>query len=139
MAIAIRYYSKSGNTKKVADAISKAIGVPAETVDTPILEPVEILFLGSAVYGAGVDAKVKNFITSIDRNKIKKIVNFSTAALLPSTYSQISKLLGARGIPLDDREFHCRGKFTFMHGGRPDEEDLEQAQIFAQAIVNNLT
>jgi len=137
MEIAIRYYSKSGNTKKVADAISKVIGVPAETVDTPLSGQVDLLFLGSAVYGAGVDTKVKDFITSLDAGKVKKVVNFSTAALLPSTYSQISKLLGAKGISLDEREFHCRGKFTVMHGGRPNEKDLENAREFAQSVIKN--
>ena len=46
MKAAIRYYSKGGNTEKVALAISKATGLPAETIDVPLLEDVDILFLG---------------------------------------------------------------------------------------------
>lgn len=135
MTVAIRYYSKSGNTEKVAQAISKAIGVPAQTVNRPITEPVDILFLGSAVYAAGVDGSVKSFIDSLDKSKVGRVVNFSTAALLPSTYSQVSKLLKAKNIPLDKKEFHCRGKFAKVHKDRPNQDDLEQAQKFALDIM----
>lgn len=137
MKIAIRYYSKTGNTKKLADAIAQAVGVPALDVDTPLEEPVDVLFLGSAVYAAGVDQKVKDFIAGLDPAKMKNVVNFSTAALLPSTYGQISKLLAAKGIPLDEREFHCRGRFQFVHKNRPNEEDIAQVKQFAKKIIGS--
>lgn len=44
MKIAIRYYTKGGNTKKLADAISQATGVAAESVEQPLAEDVDILF-----------------------------------------------------------------------------------------------
>ena len=58
MKIAIRYYTKTGNTKKLAEAISDAINVESMTIDTPLSEDVDILFLGSAVYAAGIDKKI---------------------------------------------------------------------------------
>lgn len=123
--------------KKLADAIAGTLNVPAETTDIPVSEPVDVLFLCSAVYAAGVDNKVKDFISSLDASKVKNVVNISTAALLPSTYSQVAKLLEARNIPLDTREFHCRGKFMLMHSGRPNQHDLEDVQAFAKSIVDN--
>lgn len=135
MTAAIRYHSRSGNTKKLADAISEAIGIPAETVDIPFGEPVDTLFLCSAVYGAGVDDKVKAFISSLGADKVKKVVNISTAAILSSTYSQVAKLLATKNIHLDEREFHCRGKFTVMHSGRPNQKDIEDVQTFAKSVV----
>ena len=137
MTIAIRYYTKTGNTKKLADVISKVAGVPAEDIEVPIETPVDILFLGSSVYAAGVDAKVKDFIASLDKEKVRKVVNFSTAAILPSTFSQVEKLLSGKGIPIDEREYHCRGKFKFVHSGHPDQEDLRKAEDFAQMIIGN--
>lgn len=135
MNIAVRYISRSGNTKKVADAIAEAVGVPARDCSVPLEGPVDVLFLGSAVYAAGVDDKIKEFISALDSSAVKNVVNFSTAALLPSTYSQVAKLLEAKGIAFDTREFHCRGKFAVMHGKHPDAEDLSRAQAFANAIV----
>lgn len=136
MNVAIRYYSRTGNTGKLAQGIAQAAGVPAETVETPLEGEVDVLFLGSAVYAAGVDEKVKAFIQGLDPAKVKKVVNFSTAALLPSTYGQIGKLLAEKDIPLDSREFHCRGKFSFMHKGRPNAEDIAAVQQFTKQILS---
>ena len=39
------------------------------------------------------------------------------------------------GVPMDAREFHCRGEFRSLHKGRPNEEDLNAAAAFAKEIV----
>ena len=135
MKIAIRYYTKTGNTKKLAEAIGSAINVEAKTVDEPLTEDVDILFLGSAVYAAGIDERVKEFIENINVN-IGKVVNFSSAALIKSTYNQVKKQVEQKGLKMSDDEFHCRGAFKFVHRGHPDETDLKNAQEFAKRIVN---
>ena len=135
MKIAIRYYTKTGNTKKLAEAIGSAINVEAKTVDEPLTEDVDILFLGSAVYAAGIDERVKEFIENIDVN-VGKVVNFSSAALIESTYSQVKKQVEQKGLKMSEDEFHCRGAFKFVHRGHPDETDLKNAQEFAKRTVN---
>ena len=137
MIAAVRYYTKTGNTKKLADAIGECLGVQAKSVDDILEENVDILFLGSSVYAAGVDIKIKKFIASLDCSKVKRVVNFSTAALLKSTYSQISKLLAKKNIPLDEREFHCRGSFMLMHMGKPDTNDIQSVKEFAKSICKS--
>ncbi|MDF2589418.1 MAG: flavodoxin protein [Anaerocolumna sp.] len=134
MKIEVRYYSKTGNTKKLAEAIAKEVGVKAKTVNEPITEETDILFIGSAVYAAGVDNEVKNFISTLD-GKVKQVIAFSTAALLPSTYAQIKKLISARGIKISEKEFHCRGEFKFMHVGRPNIDDINKAKEFARSCI----
>ena len=126
MKAAIRYYTRGGNTEKLALAISKATGLPAETIDVPLLEDVDILFLGSSVYGFDVDVQVKQFISNIDV-KVGKVVNFSTACLVKSTYKQVGKLLAEKNIPLAKEEYYCRGSFGPMHKGRPNQQDLQAA------------
>ena len=135
MKIAIRYYTKTGNTKKMAEALSEAVGVEALTVDNPLTEDVDILFLGSAVYAAGVDAKVKEFIENINVN-VGKIVNFSSAALIESTYKQVKKIAENNNITMAEEEFHCRGSFKLVHRGRPNNEDLRNLQEFGKKIVS---
>jgi flavodoxin len=137
MKLAVRYYTKSGNTKKLADAIAGVIGVKAKTLDVNIEHDTDILFLGSSVYGAGVDQKVKDFITNINPN-IKKVVCFSTATILKSSYSQVIKLLSERNIKVDEREFHCRGSFTIMHKGRPNIKDIADAEKFTREILKDI-
>lgn len=131
MKVAVRYYTKSGNTKKLADTIAAAVGVTAEDTSHKLTEDVDILFLGSSVYAAGVDEEVKSFINGIDV-KVGKVVNFSTAALLKSTSKQVGKLLAEKNIPFSEDEFYCRGSFGPMHKGRPNEADLKSAAEFAK-------
>jgi hypothetical protein len=110
------------------------VGVPARDVSTPLNEPVDLLFLGSSVYAAGVDAEIKRFLAELHA-PVGKVVNFSTAALLPSTYKQVKKLAESRGLSMAEEEFHCRGSFKGMHKGRPDAKDLAAASAFAKAVV----
>lgn len=135
MKVAIRYYTKTGNTKKLAEAIGSAINVEAKTVDEPLTEDVDILFLGSAVYAAGIDSAIKDFIANINVN-VGEVVNFSSAALLESTYGQVKKHVEAKGIKMSEDEFHCRGAFKLVRRGRPNEKDLKDAQEFAKRIIN---
>ena len=134
MSIAIRYYSKTGNTKKLADAIAEVTGAEACTVESPLTEKVDILFLGSAVYAAGIDDAVKSFVRD-NKDKIGMIVNISTAALIPSTYKQVKKLAEENGIKICDDEFHCRGAFGAVHGGRPNASDLDAVKAFAKKFI----
>lgn len=134
MKIAIRYYTKTGNTKKLAEAIGSAINVEAKTIDEPLTEDVDLLFLGSAVYAAGIDKRVKEFIESINVN-VGEVVNFSSAALIESTYKQVKKQVEAKGLKMSENEFHCRGAFKFVHIGHPDETDLKNAQEFAKKVI----
>ena len=135
MKIEVRYYTRSGNTKKLAEAIAEAVGVEARTVDEPLQEDVDILFLGSSVYAYGVDDSIKKFISNIDV-RIGKVVNFSTAALIKSTYKQVGKLLAKKGIVQAEEEFYCKGSFGAMHKGKPDEKDCKAAAVFAKKIIS---
>ena len=136
MKIAIRYYTRTGNTETLAKTLEKVLGVKAETTDIKLEEDVDILFLGSSVYAAGVDDNVKQFIKNIDV-KVGIVVNFSTAALLKSTKKQITKLLKLKHIPVSNNEFYCRGSFGLLHKGRPNQTDLDNITIWAKNIIAN--
>ena len=135
MKIAVRYFTRGGTTKKLADAIAKAVGVKAETTAVPLAEDVDILFLGSSVYANGVDDAVKEFVRGIDV-KVGKAVNFSTAAMVKSTYKKVARLMEEKRIPFAEEEFSCRGSFAFAHKGRPNAEDCQAAAKFAKQIVS---
>lgn len=121
--------------EKMALAVSDATGAKAETMDMPITEDTDILFLGSAVYMTGIDDKVKEFIRSLD-TKTKNVVCFSSAAILPSSYAQVRELLSKQNIPVDEREFHCKGQFTLLHRGRPNDKDLNDLRLFVERIMD---
>ena len=135
MKIAVRYYTKTGNTKRLAEAVAEAAGVEALPVSTPVEEPVDILFLGNSWYAFSIDPEVRDFIRSLDKDKVGKIVNFGSAAMLNSTWKKVKAEADKAGIAMDGREFHCKGEFKGIHKGRPNEEDLAAAAAFARTII----
>ena len=135
MKVAVRYYTKTGNTKKLAEAIAEAVGAEAFSLNTPIEEPVDILFLGNSYYAFSIDPEVRNFVRSLDSGKVARIVNFGSAAMLNSTWKKVKAEADKIGVPMDEREFHCKGEFKGMHKGRPNEEDLKAAADFAKRIM----
>ena len=138
MKIAVRYYTKTGNTKKLAEAVAEAVGVEALPISEPVREPVDVLFLGNSYYAFNIDPEVRSFIQSLDRNTVGRIVNFGSAAMLNSTYKKIKAEADKVGVPMDAREFHCRGEFKGLHKGRPNAQDMQAAAGFAAAVLNGL-
>lgn len=134
MKIAVRYYTRSGNTEKLANAIAEAVGVQAVSVATPLSEKVDVLFLGCSYYAFDVDEAVKSFILK-NKENIGKIVCFGTSAMMKSTHKPMKKVADAAGVLLSAEEFHCRGAFGPMHKGRPDANDLQKAAAFAKKAV----
>ena len=135
MKAAVRYYTKTGNTKRLAEAVAKAVGVQALPISTPVTEQVDILFLGNSYYAFSIDPEVRAFVQGLDKSKVGRIVNFGSAAMLNSTYKKVKAEADKVGIPMDEREFHCKGEFKGIHKGRPNEEDLKAAAEFAKKIV----
>ena len=135
MKIAVRYYTKTGNTKRLAEAIGKAVGVEALPISSPITEPVDILFLGNSYYAFTIDPEVRTFVRNLDPKKVGSIVNFGSAAMMNSTWKKVKAVADKVGISMDEREFHCKGEFKGLHKGKPDESDLDAAAAFAKKIV----
>lgn len=131
MNIAVRFYTRSGNTEKLANAIAEAVGVQAASVATALSEKVDVLFLGCSYYAFDVDEAVKSFIFE-NKDNIGKIVCFGTSAMMKSTHKPMKKVADEAGVLLSAEEFHCRGAFGPMHKGRPDANDLKKAAAFAK-------
>ena len=135
MKIAVRYYTKTGNTKRLAEAVAAAAGVEALPISAPVEENTDILFLGNSYYAFNIDPEVRNFIRSLDKSKVGKIVNFGSAAMMNSTWKKVKAEADKAGIPMDEREFHCKGEFKGVHKGRPNETDLKAAADFARSVI----
>ncbi len=136
MKVAVRYYTKTGHTKGLAEAVAKAVGAEALPLSAAIEEPVDILFLGNSYYAFNIDSEVRDFIRKLDKDKVGKIVNFGSAAMLNSTYKKVKAEADKAGIPMDEREFHCKGEFKGIHKGRPNADDFAAAADFAKSIIS---
>ena len=135
MKIAVRYYTKTGNTKRLAEAVAQAVGAEALPISEPVAEKADILFLGNSYYAFTIDPEVRAFIRSLDKSKIGKIVNFGSAAMMNSTWKKVKVEADKAGIAMEPREFHCKGEFKGIHKGKPDAEDLAAAAAFAKSVV----
>lgn len=134
MKVSVRFYTRSGNTEKLAKAIAEAVGVTAANVSVPLEEKADILFLGCSYYAFDVDENVKKFIKE-NKDKIGKIVCFGTSAMMKSVYKPMKKVAKEYGVAIEREDFHCHGSFGPMHKGRPNEDDLNNAKKFAERIM----
>ena len=136
MKTAIRFFtrSKKGNTKKLADAVAKAIGAPAADVSVDLTEKVDRLFLINAMYAADIDGEVKEFLAR-NKDNIGEVVNMNTSASGASTLKAVRKETDKLGIKLSEKEFHCAASWIFINKGLPSDEDLGRAAEFAKEMV----
>ena len=135
MKFAVRYYTQTGNTKKLAEAVADALGVEALPITEPVEEAVDVLFLGNSYYAFSIAPQVKAFIQKLDKEKVGMIANFGSAAMMGSTFKKVAAEAKRVGIPMVNKEFHCRGEFKGLHKGRPNEQDLANAAAFARQFL----
>ena len=117
---AVRYCSRGGNTKALALAIAEALNVEAKSIEEKVDEEVDTLFLGGALYAYGIDKALTAYIEALDKNKIKKVVVFSTSWISKHAIALIKKGLKEKGIPYVDEFIYARGK--------PNQKELSNAK-----------
>ena len=135
MKVAVRYYTKTGNTKRLAEAVAEALGVEAFPITEPVSEPVDLLLLGNSYYAFSIDPEVRAFVRSLDKHTVGRIANFGTAAMMNSTWKKVKAEADKVGIPMVESEFHCKGEFKGAHKGRPNSDDLAAAAAWAKTLL----
>lgn len=130
MKVAVRYLSRSGNTKALAEAIAKGAGTIAVSADAPdaaLTEPAEVLFIGGALYAYGIDNRLKDYLGTLKQEQVGKAVIFSTSWLSKHAITIIRKALTEKGIEVVSEVCYVRGK--------PKEKALVAAQEFAKKFL----
>lgn len=133
MTTAIRYFTKFGHSAKMADVVSQVTGVKAETVATPISEPVDVLYLGSGVMLGKISSDMVRFIRTLTPDKVRRVICFGSCAIIKSPVPQMRSLIEAQGITVDERSFTCKGSMGPLHGGHPNAQDLEALREFVES------
>lgn len=117
MQKAVRYYSKLGNTRAIAEAIAEGAGIAAVSItDEPQLsERVDLLFLGGAPYANIMAPELKTYAENLEPSKVGKVILFTTSNWSRRTVLALKKLLRGKGIEVDDDYFyahmlHIRGR-----------------------------
>lgn len=121
MSIAIRYFSKTGNTKKVAYLIGQQLNLPAYSIEKPLDKNIDTLILGGAVHIAGADHRLKAYIKNLDAKQIGSVTLFGTSGGFLTISKQLTKILCAKGIRISDTHL-------FLHGLLPGLGNISQKQ-----------
>lgn len=135
MSIAIRYHSKFGHTAKMAEIIGELTDAIPQTVDVPLVGPVDTLYLGCGVFLGKIDSSVGKFIQTIVPGSVKRVVCFGSSAIIKSPVPMIRSLLRKQGIDAEQLEFTCRGSMGPLHRGHPNADDLKHFRQFIQSTL----
>jgi len=130
------YYSMTGKTKKVAEAIATELDVTAENVKTKAkLAEESFVFLGAGKYGPLRSWGLQEFI---DGNNFdgRKVALFGTSGDgKGKEVEALEETVTAKGAKISGR-FYCKGEFLFIINRKhPTSEDLENARKFARELA----
>jgi flavodoxin len=139
LRIAVRYQSRGGNTRKVAEAIARKSGVVAKPLDpTEKFSPaVDLLFVGGGVYANKPQKSVTGALSELAADQVSGVAFFFTS-VLPA--GQVEGKLRAAvkdpAIALSAEVFQSPGKFLFFQKDHPDSADLAKAEVFAKRTID---
>ena len=129
------YFSRSGNTKKLATSIADELNVKARHIRSVESLPEGDIFLGSGLYFMKPSKLLRDFIRNNDF-KGRKVALFGTSAAGKGVeVIGMERLLKRKGAIITGK-YYCKGQFFFIHKGRPADKDLEKAREFARSIKN---
>lgn len=141
----VLYYSKGGNTKKIADAIADELEDVLKSEQIPPAYPPEnvaLLFLGTGEYAGKPDSKMVEFIRTLNTNRVKNVAVFGTSGAGSSegkAITAVKTLLKEKGINVVNEAFACKGKyFGFLNRKKPDDTDIKNAKEYARRVYNSI-
>lgn len=143
MEIQIRYQSRGGNTRAVAEIIGEMLNIKAEPLNIPLPEYTDLLFLGGGVYKWGADEELKKYFNTISGDKISKIAAFSTSGGMSVTIKQIFEAANRAGIICCNNSL-CIKLLLQGHsalgrvGGNLTEEQINKAKAFVNAVIDEI-
>lgn len=130
MKAKVVYYSRSGNTKLLAEAIAKGVNTEAISVSSAnsnLDEDTEILFVGGALYAYGLDKNLKEYLQGLDKKNVKKAVVFSTSWLSKHSIDLIKNALKEKGINVEEEYIYAKNT--------PSEDVLKNAEEKAKSFI----
>ncbi len=113
MSVAIRYQSRGGHVREMAEIIAEGVDVEPISIDdprAPITKPVDILFIGGALYKFRLDPAMEEYLESIPEGMVTIAIVFGSSALTHRPIFLIQERLKAKGIDIHPMAMYMRGK-----------------------------
>jgi flavodoxin len=141
------------NTEKVAKVFARILEAEIKTprqIDPEELQEYNLVGFGSGIYGEKHHRTLLELADKLPQVTNKNAFIFSTSAMMGESkvakdHSTLREKLESKGYIIVD-EFACKGFNTNsfmkylggMNKGRPNAEDLKNAEEFAQNLLQNL-
>lgn len=136
MKTAVVYFSKTGHSRKIANAIAASFGVQAMDLKTsPQFDAVDMLYVVGGIYAGANDPKMLAAVKNIDGSKVKQAVLITSCVSKRMKQDQARQALQQKGIQVVTDEFICQGNFLFFGLGHPNQTELDEAVSFARKIA----
>ena len=141
MKVLIAYSSRTGNTRRVAEALAKAApegSLLARVEDTPSADGFDVVFAGYWLDRGGPDAKAKEFLHSLHG---KHIVLFETMGADPRSEHAYTGFANAGTALSPDNQIvgahhSAQMEQTVKEAAKhPNAEDLEQAETYMKQFI----
>jgi flavodoxin len=101
MKFCVLYFSRTGNTKRMAEAIAEATKAPVFAMtssDPSVVEDFDLLILGTPVEGFRPAKETTEFVERLPKTEGKKAILFCTHALWTGrTFSVLKRELSSKG------------------------------------------
>ncbi|EHO51076.1 flavodoxin family protein [Lentilactobacillus kisonensis] len=130
---AIRYYSRTGNTKKLANMLGDLLKIESKSIEVPIDEPVNRLYLGGGIYNMNVDEHLKTFTSRLDPHKVTEVFLFGTSGSLFTVGKQLGKILDEKGIKVSSDHLFLHGLMPKL--GNINKHQQEEVKAFVKETV----
>jgi len=133
--IRIVFATRTGHSKKLAEAIGRALNIRAENVkEKPALKDVDLLFIVGGIYGGASMPELLSFVDQLSPESVRGAALITSCASKKQRQKGVRSLLEKKGIPVED-EMVFRGSFLFLGMGHPNDKDLAEAERFAVRLA----
>ena len=136
MPVQVAYYSKTKHSRRLAEAVAAALGVPAVDVREWQSAPgTEVLFLVSGLYAGRSAPEVLDFARRLKPEDAGRVILISSSASGLEQKDDLRRALAQAGMRVDPEGFVCPGSFLLVRMGRPNPRDVANAVAFAKKAV----
>ncbi len=138
MNIKLVYFSKTGHSKKIAEAVGKELAVePLDIADNPTLFGADLLFIVGGIYNGVSAAEVIQFGEKLRPAMAQRVAIITSSAFRKDTQQQLSMTIKSNYIEVVG-ECLVRGAFAVISMGHPNKQDFMTAIEFANSRIREI-